>query len=141
MLPNESRFQISAAVDQIPQACDFVVQIAQQAGLDDHAVYHCQLAIDEACTNIIEHGYTHQSAHETIEIICRHEPARFSIIIVDSAPEFDPLTRTDPNPAASLEERTTGGWGIFFIKKLMDEVSYEHLNGKNYLTAVKYLPQ
>ncbi len=141
MAHHENRFQITASVDQIPQACDFVVEAAQLAGLDDRAVYHCQLAIDEACTNIIEHGYNHQGANEIIEIICRHEPGRFSITIIDTSPEFDPLTRSDPNPAASLEERTTGGWGIFFIKKLMDEVSYERRNGRNYLMAVKFLPR
>lgn len=136
---HESRFQISAVVDQIPQACAFVEQAAQNAGLDDHAIYHCQLAVDEACTNIIEHGYKFQGSNETIDIICQHTPKRFTIVIIDAGPPFDPLSRPDPNPQAALEERVTGGWGIYFIKKLMDEVRYEHQNGQNYLTATKYL--
>lgn len=135
----ESRFQIAAVVDQIPMACDFVAQAARQAGLDDRAVYHCQLAVDEACTNIIEHGFSFQGGGETIDVICRQTQQQFSITISDSSAPYDPLSRPDPNPATRLEDRATGGWGVFFIKKLMDEVRYEYRGGRNHLTVIKHL--
>ena len=34
-----------------------VRQAAKEAGLNDKSAYDVELAVDEACTNIIEHGY------------------------------------------------------------------------------------
>ncbi len=54
----ERRLTIPGVLERIPEACDFVVQAAEAAGLDERAVYYCQMAVDEWCTNVIEHGYS-----------------------------------------------------------------------------------
>ena len=36
---------------------EFVAKSAAKAGFDNKEVYAVKLAVDEACTNIIEHGY------------------------------------------------------------------------------------
>lgn len=140
MYANETHLRIAAVPHQVPVACRFVAEAAGRAGLDEHAVYHCQLAVDEACTNIVEHAYQMQGEHQIIDIVCQTAAGRFTIIILDDGPAFDPLSQPDPNPNAPLEERTGGGWGIHFIKKLMDEVSYSRERERNRLTLVKRLP-
>jgi anti-anti-sigma factor len=139
MIVEERRLKIPGVRDRIPVACDFVAQAARRAGLDDRAIHHCQLAVDEACSNVIEHGYGDLGGDAAIDITCRFEGERFSISVVDSGPEFDPLGQADPNPTASLDEREPGGWGIYFIKKVMDEVVYRYEANRNQLTMVKYI--
>lgn len=139
MIVEERRLKIPGLRDRIAVACDFVVAAARRAGLDDRAVHHCQLAVDEACTNVIEHGYGADAEDEAIDITCRYEGNRFTINVFDSGPEFDPLSQSDPNPVASLDERQPGGWGIYFIKHVMDEVVYRYESNRNQLTMVKYL--
>ncbi len=57
MTVGERQLRITGVLDQVSAACDFVVEQARAAGLDERAVHHCYLAVDEACTNIVEHGY------------------------------------------------------------------------------------
>lgn len=141
MAAQESRFEIAGVLEQIPLACDFVADVARSAGVDERGVYHCQLAVDEACTNIIEHGYGAQGANRIIQLICRVDNYHLTIILLDNSSAFDPLARSDPDPAMTLENRATGGWGIYFIKKLMDTVSYTREGHVNRLTMVKRLGQ
>jgi anti-anti-sigma factor len=141
MIVEERRLRIPGIRDRITVACDFVVDAARRAGLDDRAVHHCQLAIDEACSNVIEHAYGEAGVDLAIDITCRLEGSRFAISVIDSGPEFDPLRQADPNPKASLDERRPGGWGIFFIKKVMDEVVYQYDSNRNSLTMIKYVSQ
>ena len=139
MIVEERRLKIPGMRDRITVACDFVVQAARRAGLDERAIHHCQLAVDEACSNVIEHGYGDVGSDEAIDITCRFEGDRFTISVADSGPEFDPLGQADPNPTAALAEREPGGWGIYFIKKVMDEVVYRYEANRNLLTMVKYI--
>ncbi len=138
MYVNERHFQIAGVLHQIPAACEFVARAAIQAGLDEHAVYHCQLAVDEACTNIVEHGYELRGDNHVIDVVCREDAVRFTILILDDAPAFNPLTLPEPDPTASLDARGSGGWGIHFIRKFMDEVSYSRDYQRNCLTLSKF---
>ncbi len=134
----ESHIIIDSSLDQVAQAVEFVTSMAEQAGLSEQAVYHCQLAIDEACTNIVEHGYAPNGLYGVIIVSCRIEPSRFVITVLDDSPAYNPLARPDPDPTAGLNEREGGGWGVFFIKKVMDHVSYFY-EGRNRLVMVKQM--
>lgn len=138
MIVNESYLQIQAVPAQVTVACDFVAQAAAQAGLDEHAVYHCQLAVDEACTNIIEHAYKRRGDGQVIDIRCQTDTYRFTITIMDDGPAFNPLAAPAPDPTAPLDKRGSGGWGIHFIRQFMDEVGYSREHNRNCLTVVKH---
>ncbi len=133
----EYRITIPGILERIPDVCDAVVAAARRSGFNERAVYHCQMAVDEACTNIVEHGYGMAQQVGQIEVIYRNEPDRCVITIADNGPPFNPLAREDPDPTMALSDRKPGGWGIYFIKKMMDETSYTYENGRNYLTIVK----
>ncbi|HML22234.1 MAG TPA: anti-sigma factor antagonist [Aggregatilinea sp.] len=131
---------IAARLDDVRLACDMVVDAAEAAALDERAVYHCQMAVDEALTNIIEHGYEYEADGNTIEIRCAIEDDRFVITITDDSPAFNPLGHTAPDPGEPLDTREPGGWGIYFIRKLMDDVHYTRVNNHNQLVLVKNRP-
>lgn len=135
-----SRLVIPARLEEVRQACDSVVESAEQAGLDERAVYHCQMAVDETLTNIIEHGYQYQAEGNAIEIECQTSPDQFLIILYDNGPAFNPLEHEAPDPDAPLDTREPGGWGIYFIRRLMDDVRYERTRDRNRLTLVKNRP-
>lgn len=139
MTVQERQFRITGVLENVSAACDFVVEQARAAGLDDRAIHHCYLAVDEACTNIIEHGYAHACGDCIIDVFCRIDDQALTITVVDDSPEFDPIAHPDPDPKAPLVERGVGGWGIFFIKKLMDGVAYSYEGDRNRLVMVKQL--
>ncbi len=131
------RLTIPARLDSVPIAREFVTEAARAAGLGSRAVYHCQMAVDEACTNIIEHGYGGREG--TIDLECHILDDRLVISITDDSPRFNPLEIEEPNPDASLDDRSGGGWGIYFMKKMMDEIHWSYRGGRNRLTMIKRL--
>ena len=112
------RFSSLNAINQ------FVTRAAQAAGLDNHALYAVQIAVDEACTNIIEHAYACQD-RGPIECTCQISDRGLVIVLHDYGQPFDPAQVAEPDLDASLQERNSGGLGVYFIRQLMDDVRYE----------------
>ena len=133
---SESRLIVPARYDRIKQICSFVVDAANVAGLDESSTFQCQIAVDEACTNIIEHGYEGEDKGR-IEVICNTNPGVLKIELLDQAPPFDPDTVPEPELGAPLEDIKIGGLGIYFMKKMMDDVSFSRESGTNRLALLK----
>ena len=53
------------------------------------------------------------------------------VTLIDHGIAFDPTLRKDPDITLSAEDRPIGGLGIFLIKKIMDEVSYQRVDERN----------
>jgi anti-anti-sigma factor len=135
MTAQKAHIQIHARREEIPTACDFVLKLAAEAGMDEKGLYHCQLAVDEVCNNIIEHGYGGERPDQVIDVACLQEPAAFLIEIVDDSPPFDLLKHPAPDPLAELKHRSPGGWGVYIVRTVMDEVRYEYRDGRNHLVS------
>lgn len=132
----ERKLTVPGRYDRLAEICAFVADAATAAGLDDATSGRCQLAVDEACTNVIEHGYGGEDKG-TIEIICRPRPGELTMIIRDRGHEFDPTQSPDPRLDTSVEDMGIGGLGIYFMKQVMDSVQFHRENGLNTLTLVK----
>jgi serine/threonine-protein kinase RsbW len=123
--------------DSLATIGEFVTLAAEDAGFDDRASYAVQMAVDEACSNIIEHAYGGEGGG-SIECTCRVDDDGLTVILRDYGCAFDPTKVPDPNLQAGLEERTGGGLGIYFMRRLMDEVHFESTpDSGNVLTMVK----
>jgi serine phosphatase RsbU (regulator of sigma subunit)/anti-sigma regulatory factor (Ser/Thr protein kinase)/putative methionine-R-sulfoxide reductase with GAF domain len=126
-----------ARFDQLDAIRGFAAQAARDAGMDDSDTYSVELAMDEACTNIIEHAYQGENKGD-IECTCETDDACLHIIIRDHGKPFDPSTVSEPDLDADIDSRPVGGLGVFLIKQLMDEVHFEPLGESgNVLTMVK----
>ena len=55
----------------------------------------------------------------------------------DNGIHYDPTCKQDPDTDAPAEERNIGGLGIFIVKKTMDSMKYDYLEGFNILTLEK----
>jgi len=111
---------------------------AEQAGFNSFSVYAVETAVDEACSNIIEHGYKDKLAG-FIECSYQITDIGLKIILVDYGTPFNPNSVPDPNIDLSLEEREAHGLGLFFIRQWMDEFMYEvEGDNGNWTIMVKY---
>ena len=128
----------TAKLENLSQIGMYIIQAAQKAGLDEEACYAVELAVDEAATNIIEHGYGGDGKGS---IGCAYEILSDGIRIElkDHGRQFDPDSVPEPSfHGLSLEEVTPRGLGLYFIRKLMDEVKFEFSPRRgNKLTLVK----
>ena len=126
-----------ARFDSLAAIGEFVTRAAKAAGLDARAVYAVQLAVDEACTNIIEHAYGGEGRGD-IECTCITSNNGLTVILRDYGCPFDPTSVPEPDLCASLEDRKVRGLGLYCIRQLMDKVRFEFtLDSGNVLTMVK----
>jgi serine/threonine-protein kinase RsbW len=146
--PSEVSKTFPARFESLADICVFVTQRAEVAGLGPRAVYAVQVAVDEACSNIIEHAYGEEaptvirhppeSRGQTIECTCRIKRDRLIIQLHDHGRPFDLATVPKPDLDADLSERHAGGLGVYFIQQLMDAVHFESIPGQgNTLTLIK----
>lgn len=116
---------------------EFVTRAAQAAGLDERAVYAVEMAVDEACSNIIEHAYGGEGRGD-IECAFRIDETGLTITLRDHGRPFDPQSVPQPDLKADIEEREVGGLGIYIMRHLMDEVHFDFTSEEgNVLTLVK----
>lgn len=118
---------------------DFVVEQAEKIGFNPKQIYAIQTAVDEACSNIIDHAYGGENLGY-IEISVDRLENGMRIVIVDDGKPFDPDEVPIPDMISPLEERRERGLGVFFMRKLMDEVCYDFSNpNHNVLVMIKRL--
>ncbi|PWH18002.1 MAG: ATP-binding protein [Ardenticatenia bacterium] len=116
----------------------FVTEAAHRAGLDTDAIRAVQLAVDEACMNIIEHAYQ-GSESGSIECSCAVDARGLTITLVDHGIPFELDKVPQPCLSANLEERSERGLGVYIMCQLMDEVRHTFSpRSGNVLTMVKY---
>jgi serine/threonine-protein kinase RsbW len=130
--------RFTCSLNNLEKICDYVSHYANQAGLSEAEVYAVQLAVDEASTNIIEHGYG-MECPSRIDITCDILEDGLKVVIYDDAEPFDPSSVPEPEINVSLDEIKPRGLGIYFMRKMMDEVKYEtSSNQGNTLTMIKH---
>jgi serine/threonine-protein kinase RsbW len=129
--------EFEADLAQLERIGEFMVTVLREFGLKEQKIFNLQLAVDEACSNIIKYGYAAATAEERkIRIRCSRREGAIAVEITDRGKPFDPTTVAPPDLEASLEEREIGGLGIYFMKKVTDAISYAYKDGQNVLTMV-----
>jgi anti-sigma regulatory factor (Ser/Thr protein kinase) len=141
-MQKEERLVIPSQYKAIRHACELVAQAAESAGLNGDAVFHVQLAVDEACTNVVEHAYEGDDRGEiriSWGMECVEGIDYFSVRIQDWGKCFDPATVPPPKLSPNPEELQIGGLGIHFMRKMMDRVEYRFSPERNELIMYKRL--
>ncbi len=127
-----ARFKNLAMIDTL------AAKAAKSLGLDKQSIYSVQMAVDEACSNIIEHAYGGESDN-IIEYTHEIHDDRLVVTLRDYGAPFDPTYVNEPDLCPNVDEREIGGLGYFFMCKLMDELEFEFTSDQgNLLTMVKY---
>jgi serine/threonine-protein kinase RsbW len=126
---------IPSDLEEIAKVSDALESLMEAYGYTGEDVLDTQLAVEEAVTNIIVHGYGGPEGE--IVVSCRAGPDAIEIQLEDQAIPFDPLSIPDPALDQNIEDRQIGGLGIFLAKQIMSDIQYRFADGKNILTMVK----
>lgn len=126
---------IAPTLDKLPEATGFFEDILSAANAPMKVIAQVNVAVDEIFSNIARY-----SGATTATLGCSLADGRMTLRFSDNGRPYDPTGKPDPDTTLSAEERDIGGLGIFMVKKIMDEVTYEYVDGLNILTLVKALP-
>ncbi len=122
--------QVPSSTENLALIREFVTSAAQQAGFDQSEIAKLELAVDEACANVIEHAYGGQDATKEVIVRVTFDHETLSIDIEDTGRGFDPDEIRPEELEQLISKRKTGGLGMRLMKTLMDEVRYEIEPGK-----------
>jgi len=136
------RFQITRAaeLESLGTFRVFITECCARYGVSDDTVLDLKLAVDEACTNIITHGYKGMDPGSII-LSFRIEPDRIQVQITDFGHVFEPVETPKPDVEAALGDQELGGLGLYLIYQTMDNIDYASFEDGNTLTFTKYLKQ
>jgi serine/threonine-protein kinase RsbW len=129
--------QVPSSTENLALIREFVTAVGRQAQLEEPEISNLELAVDEACANVIEHAYGHDITKEVV-VRAKFDDESLRISVIDEGRGFDPSHVGQDSVEQLIHARQSGGLGIRLIKKLMDEVSYEIIPGqKNELHMTK----
>ena len=131
---------LPATLDSLALISEFITDATTRVGLDEHAAWQVQLAVDEAATNIIQHGYDPDVPGQ-IELNWQVEGDRLMVSLRDTGRRFNPDDVPAPDITSPLEERQAGGLGLYLMGQLMDAVEFTFGDPRgNLLTMSKQIP-
>lgn len=143
-MSNDQQFLIDREIklhnrlDELNRLNEQLEEIGMEAGWPSRTVLDLSLACEELLVNIVNYGYPMGGEH-SIAITVTASPANVEVRIEDGGVPFNPLAQANPDTSLDLEERMTGGLGIFFVKRLMDDIHYERAGNLNRFSMRKRL--
>ncbi len=136
-MSEKSEFTGEASLENLPALLQFVEGACDRAGASPSDAFAVKLAVEEACVNVMTHGYAGRPPGP-ISVTILSDPRQFVVTIADQASPFDPGSVPEPDLKSGWSEREIGGLGWWLIRKMIDDVSYESKPGAgNRLTLVK----
>ena len=125
-------------ISEISKLNEFVEEVGTEFSLTPDVVFNVNLVLEEAVVNVINYAYPKEK-HESIYLTAKLHEGSIVFVLTDSGLEFDPTEVPEADITLSAEDRPIGGLGIFLIRQIMNEVSYERIDGKNVLRLSKKL--
>lgn len=128
---------VPATIENIETVTDFVNGQLEDADCPMKTQMQFDVAIDELFSNIAHYAYAPETGFATVQVNLVKDPLGAVVTFVDNGRPYDPLAKEDPDVSLAVHDRPTGGLGIFLVKKIMDDVSYEYKEGHNILRIFK----
>ena len=132
----KKEIKIKNEVGELERVNQFVEEIGAELGLDMELQMNLNLVMEEMVSNVIFYAYP-EGKHEEIELVAESDGKELTFVLSDKGKEFDPTMKEDADPNINPMDRDIGGMGIYIVKNIMNQVTYQRLEGKNLLTMKK----
>ena len=123
-------------VGELERVNKFIEEIGEELGLDMELLMNLNLVMEEMVSNVIFYAYPEGKTAD-IELVAESNGKELTFMLSDQGKEFDPTAKADADPDVNPMDREIGGMGIFIVKNIMNQVTYQRLEGKNLLTMKK----
>jgi len=123
---------IAENIEELSSLSDLALQ---KLNIPENSRQELMMALDEAITNIVIHGYSLKEGD--IRIVIGRKNEYVTVELVDSGRKFDPTTYPEPDLNVPIEERKVGGMGVPLIRKFTDGIEYHSSNGINHFILTK----
>jgi serine/threonine-protein kinase RsbW len=115
---------------------DFLDEAAEHYRLDEDSRFAARLAAEEIFTNMVKYGGGEDRVTISVDVRDRRLQLAFTH---SGAVPFDVTETNDVDVSRPISERSPGGLGLFLVRRVMDDLAYEYLDGAVRVTLSKHL--
>ncbi|PLR39590.1 ATP-binding protein [Chimaeribacter californicus] len=143
-VPDDVDLTLPAVPDSLAIASRALEAFAQTLPLGEEGLFPLDLALSEAFTNVIKHGYGYDASQQIALLFhYQQDQSTLEVALTDSGSPIPPvLLQQDKclniNPD-DMDSWPENGMGLMFIRASVDEMRYHSQDGRNTLTLVKHL--
>jgi serine/threonine-protein kinase RsbW len=128
------QLKVRADLGQLSRIREFVSESALALGAEPASLDDLRIAVDEAVTNILTHGY---GGPGNVELELIADGSDLVVRLRDQAPPFDPGLAPPVDLRPPGERDSAGGLGVHLMRSLMDEIVHRPVETGNELTMTK----
>ena len=129
-------FELKSELSELQTLCRHLEDCGNVMELPQKCLSEINLGLDELFTNIISYGFGDESEHQIKFSLAKDSETLFVQVEDDGIP-FNPLDVVDPAVSQNLDSMDIGGLGIHLVKKMVDDIDYQRVEGKNKLILKK----
>ncbi len=132
----KKEIKLKNQVGELERVAQFIEEISEELGLSMELQMNLNLVMEEMVSNVIFYAYPEGTDAE-IELMVEDDGKELTFVLSDQGREFDPTLKEDADIDVNPIDREIGGMGILIVKNIMNQVTYQRLDGKNLLTMKK----
>jgi anti-sigma regulatory factor (Ser/Thr protein kinase) len=125
---------LAASLDAVERCRQFVDGKTAVQAFPQSRRFKLELALEEVLVNVVHYAYSEDQQEGWIKLGYYDDDGTVCIRIVDGGRPFDPLLKEDPDISMNIEDREVGGLGIFLVKNMVDDLSYQRSDNRNIST-------
>jgi len=129
-------FELKSRLSELNTLCRHLEDCGSVMELPQKCLFEINLGLDELFTNIISYGFEDKSEHQIRFSLAKDEET-LVVQVEDDGKPFNPLEAAGPAVSDDLDSINIGGLGIHLVKKMMDDIHYQRVKGRNRLILKK----
>ena len=126
--------RLPARLESLKLFQDFTCQKLAGWGLPQALAPKVELILEELLTNVFKYAYP-AGAEGEAELGFELKDGSLRFFIADWGAAFNPLDCPPPDLTNDIDARKVGGLGIFFVKEMVDAITYDRTGDRNILAV------
>ena len=137
-MPSQLVIHLTNSLSEIPRVLDAIGAFFDDIPDAGPARFDVSLAVEELLSNVIRYAYPEGERH-MISVTLSVQDGVVHCHLVDTGRPFDPLSVPEPDIDADLDDRQVGGLGVHFVRRMMQDVRYDRVDGRNEVRLMRSL--
>jgi len=138
METHQHSFKLKIDLSELKTLTRQLQAFGKSTKLSEGSILKINICLEELFTNIVSYGYEDKLESPIIFTLTLLDD-ELTIKVEDDGIPFNALTVKNPEMVDDLNIIQIGGFGVYIVKELMDDICYKRYRGKNHLTLKKFL--
>jgi serine/threonine-protein kinase RsbW len=122
---SQEKFDLRGGLSEIERLHAWIAGLASRHGIPGNLQFAMNLCLEEALSNIIQHGYGGQRDGSVTVRFTTPRAGYFVYVVDDEAPYFNPLDAPELPALSPHAEFRIGGQGLRLLRGFADTLEYE----------------